>query len=183
MKNVFIVSMVVSFAMICSCQKQDLAAEQQLAQRKVELDAREDALIEREKVADERKKALDEREKALAENQKSTTDPRAIPPDVKSQSASRDPAQLKAERDKIIQQVSAEMRALIPDDSKMKAQREREKLERSAQKQPGLEKLQRQKQRVLEMSGAAVAPAVETASPPPSAAPEAASATPSPTPQ
>jgi hypothetical protein len=131
----------------------------------------------------ERKKALDEREKTLAENEKSTTNTRAIPPDVESQSASRDPAQLKAARDKIIQQVSAEIRALIPDDSKMKAQREREKQERSAQKQPGLEKLQRQKQRVLEMSGAAVAPAVETVSPPPSAAPEAASATPSPMPQ
>jgi hypothetical protein len=77
-------------------------------------------------VADERKKALDEREKTLAENEKSTTNARAIPPDVESQSASRDPAQLKAERDKIIQQVSAEIRALIPDDSKMKAQMERE---------------------------------------------------------
>jgi len=119
----------------------------------------------------------------LAENEKSTTNARAIPPDVESQSASRDPAQLKAERDKIIQQVSAEIRALIPDDSKMKAQRREGKTRAKRQKQPGLEKLQRQKQRVLEMSGAAVAPAVETVSPSPSAAPEAASATPSPMPQ
>jgi len=73
----------------------------------------------------------------LAENEKSTTNARAIPPDVESQSASRDPAQLKAERDKIIQQVSAEIRALIPDDSKMKAQREREKQERSAKNSLG----------------------------------------------
>ena len=43
----FVLSMLISFAMICSCQKQDSAAEQQLAQRKTELDARETALIER----------------------------------------------------------------------------------------------------------------------------------------
>ncbi|PYI41944.1 MAG: hypothetical protein DMF12_08380 [Verrucomicrobia bacterium] len=49
MKKFFVISMLISFAMICSCQKQDLAAEQQLAQRKAELDAREKALDEREK--------------------------------------------------------------------------------------------------------------------------------------
>jgi hypothetical protein len=166
MKKILILSMAISVAMICSCQKQDSAAEQQLAQRKVELDAREDALIQREKVAEEREKALDKREKALTENESARANARAIPPDVESQSASRDPAQLKAERDKIIQQVAAEIRALIPDDSKMRAQREREKQEQSAQRQPGLENLQRQRQRVLEMS-----------------AMEGASATPSPRPQ
>jgi len=59
MKKFFVISMLISFAMICSCQKQDLAAEQQLAQRKAELDARE--------------KALDEREKALAERENAAT--------------------------------------------------------------------------------------------------------------
>ena len=51
--------MLISFAMICSCQKQDSAAEQ-LAQRKAELDAREKALDEREKVRC-KVKALDEK--------------------------------------------------------------------------------------------------------------------------
>jgi hypothetical protein len=49
MKKLFTLTMLISFAMICSCQKQDSAAEQQLAQRKAELDAREKALDEREK--------------------------------------------------------------------------------------------------------------------------------------
>jgi hypothetical protein len=126
MKKGFILLLLISFAMICSCQKQDSAVEQQLAQRKAELDAREKELDEREKASGEREKALTEREKALAENEKSTTNAGAIPPDVESQSVSRDPTQLKAERDKIIQQISAEIRPLVPDDSKMRAQRERE---------------------------------------------------------
>ena len=67
MKKMFVLSMLISFAMICSCQKQDSTAEQQLAQRKTDLDAREEALAERKSALDEREKALDEREKALAE--------------------------------------------------------------------------------------------------------------------
>ena len=59
MKRIFVLSMFICFAMICACQKQDSAAEAQLAQRKAELDTREKAL-------DEREKALVEREKALA---------------------------------------------------------------------------------------------------------------------
>src|SRR3989454_6203060 len=65
MKKLFVLSMLISFAMVCSCQKQDSAAEPQLAQRKAELDARE--------------KALDEREKALAEREKATTNIRKLP--------------------------------------------------------------------------------------------------------
>src|SRR4029453_9192709 len=80
MKKVLVLSMIIPFAMICSCQKQDAVAEQQLAQRKVELDTREDALIEREKVVGEREKALDEREKALAEREKATANAQMIPP-------------------------------------------------------------------------------------------------------
>ena len=59
MKKLFVLSMLIPLAMVCSCQKQDAAAEQQLAQRKAELDTREKAL-------DEREKALSEREKAIA---------------------------------------------------------------------------------------------------------------------
>ena len=59
MKKLFALSILIPVAMVCSCQKQDAAAEQQLAQRKIELDTREKAL-------DEREKALSEREKAMA---------------------------------------------------------------------------------------------------------------------
>jgi hypothetical protein len=49
MKKLLALSMLIPLAMVCSCQKQDAAAEQQLAQRKAELDTREKALDEREK--------------------------------------------------------------------------------------------------------------------------------------
>jgi hypothetical protein len=42
MKKIFLLSMLISLAMICSCQKKDSTTEQQLAQRKTELDAREE---------------------------------------------------------------------------------------------------------------------------------------------
>src|SRR5204863_194368 len=97
MKKFFVISMLISFAMICSCQKQDLAAEQQLAQRKAELDARE--------------KALDEREKALAERENAATNIRKIPADV--QRPVRDPAQVKAEKEKRLQQLPPGAQGLI----------------------------------------------------------------------
>ena len=56
MKKIFILPIVISVATICSCQKQDSAADAQLAQRKSELDAREKALDEREKAVSEGKK-------------------------------------------------------------------------------------------------------------------------------
>ena len=82
MKKNFILSMVISFAMICSCQKQDAAVEQQLAQRKTELDARE--------------KALDEREKALAERENASKNARTIARGVQGQTP--EPSQGNAER-------------------------------------------------------------------------------------
>src|SRR5437667_6952968 len=117
MKKNFILPIVISFAMICSCQKQDSAAEQQLAQRKTESDAREDALIERLNVLDEKVNALDKRLNALAENEKSKANVQTVPPDAQSQDVVRDEAQTKAERDRIIQQ----FRALIPRPSKVTA--------------------------------------------------------------
>src|SRR2546430_7358537 len=103
MKKFFVISMLISFAMICSCQKQDLAAEQQLAQRKAELDARE--------------KALDEREKALAERENAATNIRKIPADV--QRPVRDAAQVKAEKEKRLQQLPPGAQGLIADPSRM----------------------------------------------------------------
>ena len=173
--------------MICSCQKHDAAAEQQLAQRKVELDTREDALIEREKVADEREKALDERERALAEREKATANPRTIARGVQSQTP--DPSQVNAERDRRIQQLPPEVRALIPYRSQVTAG-DPAKQERHAPRQLGPEDLQRQWQQNLDkakMSGKAVFPAAEAGSPTPSPAvspaTEAISTTPSPTPE
>jgi hypothetical protein len=82
MKKLFALSMLISFAMICSCQKHDSAAEQQFVQRKAELDARE--------------KALDEREKALAEREKVRERSPGVPADLHSRAQVRDPAELKA---------------------------------------------------------------------------------------
>ena len=91
MKKVFALLMLITFAMICSCQKQDSAAEQQVAQRKAELDARE--------------KALDERERALAEREKVRARAPGIPSDLQSRTQVRDPAEVKAERDRRLQQL------------------------------------------------------------------------------
>src|ERR671931_2084909 len=127
MKRMFILSMLIAFAMICSCQKQDSTAEAQLAQRKTELDAREEALAQREKAVDEREKAVAEREKALANSRV-----------IQSQRQAPDAAQAEAERQRRIQQLPPELRALIPDRSRIEAERadkDRIKQEQSAQRQ------------------------------------------------
>jgi hypothetical protein len=172
MKKILILPMVISFAMICSCQKHDAAAEQQLAQRKVELDTREDALIEREKVADEREKTLDEREKALAENEKSRANAQAIPSDTQSQDVVRDAAEATAERDSRIQQFRAEIQARIPDASQINsAKDEKDRMTRERlQRQSGQAGSQSQRQYKFQqtqkawMPGAAVSPASPTTS-------------------
>ena len=175
MKKIFIVSILIAFAMICACQKQNSAAEQQLAQRKTALDTREAAL-------DEREKALVERERALAQRGKAAANIRTIPPGVQGQTP--DAAQIQAERDRRIQQLPPEFRALIPDRSKMdsaRAEKDRMIQERRAQTQLGPEDLQRQWERKLnkaKMSGEAVSPA--TAAPTTSSAADATSPTASP---
>ena len=166
--------MLISVAMICSCQKQDSAAEQQLAQRKTELDARETALIERLNALDEKVNALDKRLNAFAENEKSKANVQTIPPDAQSQGVIRDEAQTKAERDRRIQEFRAEIRARIPDPSKVTTG-DPAKQQRPAPRQLGPEDLQRQWQQNLDkakMSGKAVSPAVEATSPIPSPTPE-----------
>jgi len=177
MKKIFLLSMLVSFVMICSCQRKDSAAEQQLAQRKVELDAREEALTER-------KSALDEREKALAEREKAIANIRTIPTSVQGQTP--DPAQAKAERDRRIQQLPPEFQALIPGRAQLqadkadKAEKDREKQERSAQRQLGPEDLQRQWQRQQDKAKISAAASGAKAE---SAETDATSPSPSPTPQ
>jgi len=174
--------MLVSLVMICSCQKQDSAAEQQLAQRKTELDAREEALADRKSALDERQKALDEREKSLAQKEKATMNARTNPTDV------QDPAQVQAETDMLKQQLSA----MKPGPAQLnaaraaKAEKEREIREQLAQTQPRLEELQRERQRKMEakgMSGGAVFPSAAATSPTPSPAVEAISPSSSPTPE
>ena len=194
MKKIFILSMLIAFAMICACQKQNSAPEQQLAQRKTELDTREAALDEREKAVDrreralaQREKAVVQREKAVTEKEKATANARTIAPGVQGQTP--DAAQIQAERDRRIQQLPPEFRALIPDRAKVEAARvEKDRLiqERRPQRQLGPEDLQRQYQRKLDkaqMSGKAVFPAAEATSPTPSPAIEATSPSPSPTPE
>jgi hypothetical protein len=185
MKKMFVLSMLICFAMICSCQKQDSAADQQLAQRKTELDAREDALIERLNALDEKVNALDKRLHALAEkNEKSKANVQTIPPDAQSQDVIRDEAQTKAERDRRIEEFRAEIRARIPNPSKVTAG-DPAKQARPAPRQLGPEDLQRQWQQNLDkakMSRKAVFPAAEAGSPTPSPAVEATSPSPSPTP-
>jgi hypothetical protein len=184
MKKIFILSMLISFGMICSCQKQDSAAEQQLAERKAELDAREQALDERVNVLDERVNALDEKVKVLAEKEKATTNARTILSGVQDQIL--DPAQVKAESDTRIEQPLPNAGVLIADPSQVNSaadEKDRLRKERLAQSQPGPEEVQRRRQRKLEatqkwrMSGAAVSPAAEATSPTPSPALEAPSPT------
>src|SRR5882762_6299115 len=103
MRRIFVLSTFICFAMFCACQKQDSAAEAQLAQRKAELDTRE--------------KALDEREKALVEREKALANSRII----QSRQQARNPAQAKAERDRKIQQLPPELQALILDRSLLDA--------------------------------------------------------------
>ena len=92
MKKIFIISMFVGFVTICSCQKQNSAAEQQLTRRQTALDARETALDKRDQALDKREGALSERERALAEREKAIAN--AVPP----LGQTSDPAQVKAVR-------------------------------------------------------------------------------------
>src|ERR1700741_2264807 len=129
MKNLFTLSMLISFAVICSCQKQSSTAEDQLAQRKAELDSRE--------------KALDEREKALAERENVRARVPGIPSDLHSRAQVRDPAELKAERERKLQQLPPELKGLIADPSQGRDETDARMQERLAQRQRRTEELQR----------------------------------------
>ena len=105
MKRIFVLSTFICFSMICSCQKQDSAAEAQLAQRKADLDTRE--------------KALDEREKALGERERAVANGRII----RSRQQARNPAEVEADREKRLQELPPEVRALIPNREQMNSAR------------------------------------------------------------
>ena len=181
MKKIFLASILISLAMICSCQRQDSAADAQLAQRKSELDARETAVGEKEKTLDARERALAKREKAIANTS-------TIRPELQSTRQTPNAVEAKTERDRRLQQVPPEFRALIPDASQVKAESRGDKRKSSDptearpdrstlsnQRPLSPEDLQREWQRKLDQaqtSGAAMSPAAEDAS-----------LTPSPTPQ
>ena len=93
MRRIFILSTFICFATICSCQKQDSAADAQLAQRKAELDTREKALVEREKAIT--------KFRPIPSN-------RPIPSDLQSRRLALDPEHAKAERERRMQQAEAE---------------------------------------------------------------------------
>src|SRR5215469_13653105 len=101
-KKTFALSALIPLALICSCQKQDSTAEQQLTQRETELDAREKAL-------DEREKALEEREKLVAKPRVPSVPriapaqaQRTVPPELQGLLA--DPSRIRTEREQRIQE-------------------------------------------------------------------------------
>lgn len=130
MKRTVLFSTLLSFAMICACQKQDSAAEAQLAQRKAELDAREKAL-------DEKERELDDREKVVANSRV-----------IRSRQQARNPAELEAEKEKRLQQLPPELRALIPNPAQVnpaKLAREREATLQSPTPDPEQAKAERER--------------------------------------
>ena len=160
--------MIISFAMICSCKSKIQPLNNNLLNGKRNWTH---ARLERLNALDEKVDALNKRLNAFAENEKSKANVQTIPPDAQSQDVIRDEAQTKAERDRRIQEFRAEIRARIPDPSKVTAG-DPAKQARPAPRQLGPEDLQRQWQQNLDkakMSGEAgspiPSPAVEAASP------------------
>jgi hypothetical protein len=159
MKRIFVLSTFFCLATICACQKQDSTAEAQLAQQKAELDTRE--------------KALDEREKALKKREKAITRFRAIPSDLQSRRPAVDPEQVRAAREKRIQQLPPELRALIPDRSSLDART----AEKDRATQDRTERLRRIEEERKKKMSAITSPNADSSDTQPG------SASPSPTPQ
>ena len=133
MKKLFALSMLIPLAMVCSCQKQDTAAEQQLAQRKADLDARE--------------KALDEREKGLAEKQKAIARAAMIPADAQLRALKRDGSS------NVPPSATVPPGLAPPDTSQLKASREKRMEELRAIRQRRLEAIQKMRTRAQPNAG------------------------------
>jgi hypothetical protein len=145
MKNTLTLSLLIPFALVCSCQKQDSTAEQQLAQQKTELDARE--------------KALDEREKALAQRAKLVATPRIAPvPRIAPAGPQRT--------------VPPELKGLMADPSQLRTEREQRMQERLAERQRKTEELQKMRVPALQRNQATTPATAQAASPSPSPTPE-----------
>ena len=156
----FVASLIIAFTMICACEKQDSAADAQLAKRKAELDARE--------------QALNEREKAVSEREKVITKSRAIPSDLQSRKPAVDPEQAKAEREKRIQQLPPELQALIRDRSLLDArtvEKSRGTEDRAVELQRRLEEARRKKMGAIASPNGEIS-GTQSSSPSPSPTPE-----------
>jgi hypothetical protein len=128
----------------------------------VELDSREQAL-------DEREKALEQRERAVAEREKVVPNSRII----QRRTQVPDAAQAEAERQKRIQQLPPELRALIPDRSRIdagKIGKEETAQEQAAQFQRGMENARRNKMSAIAAPAQEV-PETDTASESPTPTP------------
>jgi uncharacterized protein involved in exopolysaccharide biosynthesis len=145
MKRTLVLSLLIPFALVCSCEKQDSTAEQQLARRKTELDARE--------------KALDEREKALAQRAKLVARPRIAPV----------PRIAPAEPQRT---VPPELKGLMADPSQLRTEREQRMQERLAERQRKMEEIQKMRAPALQRDQATAPPTEEAASPSPSPTPK-----------
>ena len=160
MKRMVVLSMLVSFAMVSACQKQDSAAEAQLAQRKAKLDARE--------------KALDEREQAVAQWEKALATSRPNPFNVRPPKPTIDPEQAKAERERRIQQLPPELQALIRDRSLLgtrTAEKNRGTGDREAELQRRLEEARKKRMSAIATPNAESSDA-QPSSPSPSPTPQ-----------
>ena len=145
MKKTLTLSLLIPFALVCSCQKQDSTAEQQRAQQKTELDARE--------------KALDEREKALAQRAKLVATPRIAPV----------PRIAPAEPQRT---VPPELKGLMADPSQLRTEREQRMQERLAERQRKMEEVQKMRIPALRRNQATPPSTEQAASPSPSPTPE-----------
>jgi hypothetical protein len=144
MKKLFALSILIPLAMVCSCQKQDAVAEQQFAQRKIELDTRE--------------KALDEREKALSEREKAMARAALVPADAQLRALKRDGSS------------NGRTSATVPpglappDNSQLKASREKRIDELRALRQSRLEAIQKRRSMRAQPNSGAGAPVDTSAS-------------------
>jgi hypothetical protein len=118
MKKTLALSLLIPFALVCSCEKQDSAAEQQLVQRKTELNAREKALDEREKALAEREKLVARPRLAPVPRARPAVPRRTVPPDLQGLMA--DPSQLRTERQQRMQERLAERRRKIEEVQKLR---------------------------------------------------------------
>jgi hypothetical protein len=123
----------------------------------------------------ERERTLDARERALAERENAIANTSTSRPELQSPRQIPNAAEAKTERDRRLQQLPPELRALIPDASQVKAESrdkrksfdpraERDRSILSNQRPRSPEDLQREWQRKLDQaktSGAAMSPAAE----------------------
>jgi len=166
MKRTVTLSMLIACAAICSCQKQDSAAEQQLTRPKVELDGCEQAFAERVSGLEERMNELDKRVSALAEREIRNAE--TTPSAAQSQVVVREPAQ--AEVDSEIQQTPTDAQALGPSNVDLEKDREQQRL---AQARRGLDKESNRRRKLEQtqkwmMSQATPSPSVDATSSNPS---------------